>query len=859
MSGDPLPPEEWCAHPGCTNQRVNPHDHSLCPDHYPGDVDQDDRDEHGDDQDVDADDLGGLLADAMGSSGGFPDPDPTQSTPSTSSVGGTGPRLAMPEAALPLAQLDALNPDDRRRAARKRGLSWPTTDEARDRLFDTLATVIREEDDRVVDAPTALGKTYTTATTRWGARDDITGGAPVVQLLETRDARDEAIAAAEEHGGEFHVLKARHEACPVAAGDYDPPEDASAAEDLDHAPVSVDGEPASEWLRRMCDGRGIPFSAVHRRLEEIHDGEGGLPCCEDGECESVTQWDVFREGDPPLVIATHNFAHAPGLRMGTNVVIDEEPSFEADLNTDRVRRAVGAYLREIDAPVSTWEAFVTLATHDGYGSDAGNEREALKHALDREPERAWYFEHEDAHTMAPALARAIFHAEDRGNQRRVGKTPHEPPRLDANAADEDAWNREWVTVVLNDQNDVERIWSVPDFQLARSVVGLDAHPAMPVWQQQTVPYIQPKSVLDSEERRLWRRYERGLRVVQVGDATRPLASGEYFDYDGCGALAEQLHHEYGADFRTAITSKAAEEKLQRVLEGAGVVDAETMHFGEEKSRNDFAGERVGLVNGSIDPGDDLLLDYLAALDLDAEPERGGVCCRHCGDRDDVPDEPGDGCPECLGTGWTRDHGRGFEGEDAETAASILASVREAHVAQSAGRYARDADDPADHATVFVRTDAMPEKFADVQVPGVVWTYGKKQEAIVRELREAERPLSARTLAERVGCTREHVRQTLEELRHDDRVDDVQAFERAGDHGATLYATDGVPNSGVVDLGGAPTPSIGGNYTWGLAIRDADQLDEVDERGSVGIDSGSNEWQWRSAASSGGDRGSDDTS
>ncbi|WP_254528477.1 hypothetical protein [Natrinema gelatinilyticum] len=37
---------------------------------------------------------------------------------------------------------------------------------------------IQQEDDRVVDAPTALGKSYTTASTRWGARDDITGGRP---------------------------------------------------------------------------------------------------------------------------------------------------------------------------------------------------------------------------------------------------------------------------------------------------------------------------------------------------------------------------------------------------------------------------------------------------------------------------------------------------------------------------------------------------------------------------------------------------------------------------------------------------------------------------------------------------------
>jgi hypothetical protein len=40
---------------------------------------------------------------------------------------------------------------------------------------------------------TSIGKSYKISSTRWEARDDITGGRPVVHLLETRDARDEAI------------------------------------------------------------------------------------------------------------------------------------------------------------------------------------------------------------------------------------------------------------------------------------------------------------------------------------------------------------------------------------------------------------------------------------------------------------------------------------------------------------------------------------------------------------------------------------------------------------------------------------------------------------------------------------------
>lgn len=82
----------------------------------------------------------------------------------------------------------------------------------------------------------------------------------------------------------------------------------------------------------------------------------------------------------------------------------------------------------------------------------------------------------------------------------------------------------------------------------------------------------------------------------------------------------------------------------------------------------------------------------------------------------------------------RARGRGFVGPDAEAAEALLASVREQHVAQAAGRYARNADDPEDRAVVFVRTDATPPGFADLQVPGVEWLPTDRQRAIVAELR-----------------------------------------------------------------------------------------------------------------------------
>ncbi len=144
-----------------------------------------------------------------------------------------------PISTLLLRQLDRLSPDDRRRLAKQRGLEWPTTEQARDQLFDTIADVLRHGDARVVDAPTSLGKSYAIASTRWDAREDLTGGKSVIYLSKTCDAREEAVATAKSDGGQYFLLLSRDEACPVAAGEYDPPADGDV--EIDYTPITIEG------------------------------------------------------------------------------------------------------------------------------------------------------------------------------------------------------------------------------------------------------------------------------------------------------------------------------------------------------------------------------------------------------------------------------------------------------------------------------------------------------------------------------------------------------------------------------------------------------------------------------------------
>lgn len=174
-----------------------------------------------------------------------------------------------PVSTLPLARLAAIDPAERRRTAKRRGLDWPTTDEAREQLRDRIFTAMRHSEEVVLDAPTALGKTTAVAKEPWLDHADVTDEQPIVHFSQTREARDAAAETSRDSGSVLAVLKGRKERCPVAAGAHDP-----ASDDGDENPdvvVTIDGVPASTWFVDICDGRGVPFSTAHSYLAEYHD------------------------------------------------------------------------------------------------------------------------------------------------------------------------------------------------------------------------------------------------------------------------------------------------------------------------------------------------------------------------------------------------------------------------------------------------------------------------------------------------------------------------------------------------------------------------------------------------------------
>lgn len=764
---------------------------------------------------------------------------------------------------MPLKQLERADHHERRELAREAGVEWPTTDEAQAEMRHKIYEAMRQGRQLVLEGETAMGKSHAVSTVPWSEMGDVTGDQPVIHLHATKDARAEARERADKHHIDAYEMKALEERCPCARGDHDPETDDD-GEFVDGSGLSVEGMALSEYMIHLRDHNGLPASAVHA-IAEWNIGHD-LPCQAKSDCPYTAQFDglLRRDGEPAhdVVHATHAFLNVPSFRMHTHVLVDERPVFvqydrkgSDGMSEERVRRAITAYLRELPEcerhGVVSYEDLVALAggsvppSFDVHG-DGRTIGGVMRHewisvaqdkvlgAFSHEPTLGWYQSTPEAHTLAPALTRAIFLAirdeQPNSTGRRSAEVWYDPPRLDADAVDESGWNMTRVRVVLTDDNQLELVHQVPHCGLAASVIGLDATPAMPLWKLNLDEALEHERVLHPETAAAWRRFERNLRVVQVGSCVNPAGTGgEYLkrSMPKWQALTEHLRESYGDAFSTAICPKSVDAEVREAMEEVGVDDPRTRTYGLERSFNGFAGETVGAVNGCIDPGDDYVYARLAALGCDAIAARNDTDCAEC---NGAGHHDGYDCRECFGTGKRRARGeRAWDGEDAEVASGLLASVREHHVVQGIGRYARKPWDPEDHATVFVRSSAMPEGYAEVQV-NPVRAYTSKQTSLVRVLREASQPLTAPQVATRVNRQREHegkdglsdryVRKLLKEFAQDELV---SVHEGVGKRNADGYAATDLCEHGAVDVGGfegldgTRNGDVSESYTWSFRL------------------------------------------
>jgi hypothetical protein len=648
-------------------------------------------------------------------------------------------------------------------------------------------------------------------TTGWLEKPGVTGGRQVVHLSPTTAAREDAVEYSEEAGLSYYVLLGRTEACPLARGDYDP--------DGDERTITVDGEPVSEWIARMCDHKNLSLHDAKTSLLDVADQNiNHIPCGgEDGKCKSQEQWEDISDsidGEPEydVIHATHKFSFVPTLVHMNNIAFDEQPTFtligpgdttggkatDDGLDTNRVKEAVSALLDDAGVDIENADELMSMAKRDAgdiHSIELHKEFPEVYDLFRHRPDREWYYKHPDAHTSANAFAELLWDAARQSpdvNGRRQSQLVFKPPTLTKTTQDKEIVNRQRASIVVDKGNKITTLQIAPDVSGARSVIGFDAHPVEELWKLNVGEAMTVETFMSDEERRFWRRYERRLLVIQVGSGAYSYTTDKRFDVEKNSVLIETLREQYGEHFRTAIAPSAVEEHVQESLSGAGVENPETMHHMNTESRGDFEGERIGVELGCIDPGDDYVLDLLAQLGEDARVKRQETLCETC---------TGDGCNQCNHTGHERAFGRGFVGKGSESAENLLASVRENEVAQAIGRYARKADDPDDWAAVFVRTTAVPENMVDFEGPWV-WKYEDKQKAIVEYLVENTTG-TAKQISEWIAsesdivdsCTKRWVNKTIG---RQFECGNVEKHEGMGYNGATVYewtAADSVSKHG----------------------------------------------------------------
>ncbi|MCU4799618.1 hypothetical protein OB920_04430 [Halobacteria archaeon HArc-gm2] len=608
-----------------------------------------------------------------------------------------------------------------------------TTDVARDKLEAAIFSALKRRENTLIDAPTSLGKTYQIATTRWRDYPDITGGEPIIHIHQTKKARKNAVQESRaEPGVECRVLRGRSDTCPVAAGDYD------------EQFTAPQGFAPSEWFNWMCNVRNNTFLKAHTELAQHID----MPCGE--YCDGITQWwDIEYCGDEPdydVLHTTANFAHVDELIEEANVIFDERPEYGFAFNSAGREQFQQATTNLLDYRSDEPRAMLDLKY--AVVRDHPEVKEELAKYFEDEVTDGWLFGREETHRLAPAIGRAILDSEEVCGGRYHGRDGR-------------------VEVVMDGQDgNIRYVQHTPDLSQARCIIGLDAFPSETRWHINTVDDLTQVEVLTPAERKWWRRNERGLVIKQIGDATRAYTR----DWKGageerCRALIEKIRRLHGGDFQSCITPGSIEQDIQQMMTDAGIKEPKTMHYGEQKSRNDFSAETVGASLACIDPGDENILDLLALRDLAAEPVM-------------MTTEDGE---------VKRETGRDFEGADAGVAEELLASVRENNVAQAVGRYARNPDDSSPGATVYVWTDAIPDVLVDEKINTEYRSTTDKRRQFVQVLKQHPSGCSAKIISEETGSDKSYILDWLREMEQQDRV---TKSEGTGYQGATEWRWGG---------------------------------------------------------------------
>jgi hypothetical protein len=324
----------------------------------------------------------------------------------------------------------------------------PTTEELRDKLGISVDEAMKKCLYLAFASPTSIGKSFKMSTTPWLAMPEVTGGRQVIHLSPTKNARSDAVDYSEDNGCSHYVVEGRDEACPMCRGDHDP--------NGDEKTITIDNEPVSGWIAKMCNHKGLSLHDAKAILLDVADQDiDHIPCGgEDAKCPVSQQWDDIGDsidGEPEfdVIHGTHKFSFVPTLRHKNNVAFDEQPSFaeigpgdpsgglkdDDGLDTNRVKNAVNAFLDDAGADIETAGELMSVAKRQAVDVDYSELRDEfpdIYNVFTHRPDREWYYKHPEAHTEARAFTELLWDAARQptdDNGRRYAEMKHETPSL----------------------------------------------------------------------------------------------------------------------------------------------------------------------------------------------------------------------------------------------------------------------------------------------------------------------------------------------------------------------------------------------------------------------------------------------
>lgn len=472
---------------------------------------------------------------------------------------------------------------------------------------------------------------------------------PVAILTHRYETRDQHLELARDEGYHAEEIPALDRFCPTAKGEH--------------------GERLEERIESHRE-KGVSPKYFH------YFEQSELPCMGEGEeCPYLRQLDAIEDVD--VVVGSPVHANLSDIIEDRILVFDEYPgdTFQRKLEAGDLTRVISEFFdhhEEFD--IETYDALRMVAQNaEAFGDKQKQIRQRLvgEDTL-RDNPRA--IRSEDGHVKAPAAVMAVIEL--------AGPTIGEEDGADWKSQLRGQTNLDYATLSDGTQavRDSEKggiiLRQTPSLTDTEAVIGLDGTPVEPLWEGILgEDSVSIDRVLCDECRATYLTETLGYRFVQTTTATKPYSSGEHVnrrkDYGVIEAVAS--NHE---EQPNVITTRRARQRLFEENPSKKYVDIDAVtaqvggkkHYGNLRSSNDFAGDRVGIVLGSPHPGD-RAIQITAALEGYTASREDGKEDTHYG----IPGRP------------------------------FLSHYRENKVAQAALRFGREAG-----ATVYLHTSAVPK-------------------------------------------------------------------------------------------------------------------------------------------------------